>query len=174
MFDQSFLSPLVNRSVIISNTYDICELSHQLPNDLRLRKLRKVVNISKILKLDTITQARSSHWRCSVKKGVLKNFAKFTGKHLCQSLSFNKVAGLRSATLLKKRLWRRCFPVNFAKFLAFNFIKKETLSQVFSCEFCKISKNTFFTEHLRTNASAQPSAQCSSENVKFFNTRKTS
>ena len=28
------------------------------------------------------------------KKGTLKNFAKFTGKHLCQSLFFNKVAGL--------------------------------------------------------------------------------
>ena len=26
---------------------------------------------------------------CSVKKGVLKEFEKFTGKHLCQSLSFN-------------------------------------------------------------------------------------
>ena len=26
---------------------------------------------------------------------------------------------------------------------ASNFIKKETLAQVFSCEFCKISKNTF-------------------------------
>ena len=29
------------------------------------------------------------------KKGVLRNFTKFTGKHLCQSLFFNKVAGLR-------------------------------------------------------------------------------
>ena len=48
-------------------------------------------------------------------KNVLKNFAKFTGKPLCQSLFFNKVAGLRPATLLKKRLWYRCFPVNFAK-----------------------------------------------------------
>ena len=38
------------------------------------------------------------------KKGVLRNFAKCTGKHLCQSLFFNKVAGLRPATLLKKRL----------------------------------------------------------------------
>ena len=28
------------------------------------------------------------------KKGVLKNFTKFTGKHLCQSLCFDKVAGL--------------------------------------------------------------------------------
>ena len=27
-----------------------------------------------------------------------------------------------------------------------NFIKKETLAQVFSCEFCEISKNTFFEE----------------------------
>ena len=32
---------------------------------------------------------------------------------------------------------------------AYNFIKKETLVKVFSCEFCEISKNTFFTEHLR-------------------------
>ena len=32
---------------------------------------------------------------------------------------------------------------------ACNFIKKETLAQVFSGEFCKIS-NTFFTEHLWT------------------------
>ena len=31
----------------------------------------------------------------SVKKGAFKNFAKFTGKHLCQSVFFNKVAGLR-------------------------------------------------------------------------------
>ena len=28
---------------------------------------------------------------------------------------------------------------------ACNFIKKDTLAQVFSCEFCKISKNSFFT-----------------------------
>ena len=31
---------------------------------------------------------------------------------------------------------------------ACNFIKKENLTQVFFCEFCEISKNTFFTEHL--------------------------
>ena len=45
---------------------------------------------------------------------------------MCQSLFCHKVAGLRPATLLKKRLWHRCFPVNFQK----------------------ISKDTFFTEHL--------------------------
>ena len=47
-----------------------------------------------------------------IKKIVLKNFAKFTKKHPCQSLLFNEVA-----TLLKKRLWRMCFLVHFAKFL---------------------------------------------------------
>ena len=34
-----------------------------------------------------------------------------------------------------------------------NFIKKEYLAQVFSCEFCEISKNTFITEHLQATAS---------------------
>ena len=32
---------------------------------------------------------RRSHQMCSMKKGLLRNFANFTGKHLCQSLSFN-------------------------------------------------------------------------------------
>ena len=57
------------------------------------------------------------------KKGVLKNFAKFIGKQLWQSLLFN------------------------------NFIKKEALAQAFSCEFCEIFKNTFFTDHLWATAS---------------------
>ena len=67
---------------------------------------------------ENITKSfRSSHRRCYVKKGFLRNFPKFTGKHLCLSLFFNKVAGLSPKTLLKKRLWHRSFPVNFAKFL---------------------------------------------------------
>ena len=33
-------------------------------------------------------------------------------------------------------------------------LKKETLAQVFSCEFCEISKNTFSTEHLQMTVSA--------------------
>ena len=53
--------------------------------------------------------------RCSTIKGILRNFTKFTGKIQCQSLFFNKVASLRLTTLLKKRLWQRCFPVNFVK-----------------------------------------------------------
>ena len=66
---------------------------------------------------------RSSGLELFCKRCVLKNFAKFTGKHLCQSLFFNKVAGLRPATLLKKRLWHSCFPVNFVKFLRTPFLQ---------------------------------------------------
>ena len=41
-----------------------------------------------------------------------------------------------------------CARVSFLIKLQGNFIKKETLAQVFSCEFFEISKNTFFIEHL--------------------------
>ena len=44
----------------------------------------------------------SSRQEVFCKKGILRNFAKFPGKHLCQSLFFNKVAGLRPATLFKR------------------------------------------------------------------------
>ena len=57
------------------------------------------------------------------KKDVLRTFTKFTGKHLCKSLFFNKIAGLRPATLFKKRLWQKSFPVNFAKFLRTPFLQ---------------------------------------------------
>ena len=57
------------------------------------------------------------------KKGVVRNFAKFTRKHLCQSLSFNRVADLRPGSLFKKRLWHRCFPAKFAKFLRALFLQ---------------------------------------------------
>ena len=63
---------------------------------------------------------RSSHRMCFVKENT------------CQSLFFNKVAGLT------------CRP---------NFINNETQAQMLSCEFCEVSKNTFFAEHLRATAS---------------------
>ena len=47
------------------------------------------------------------------KKGVLKIFAIFTGKQLCQSL-FVSYSFIKKE---KKRLWQRGFPVNFARFL---------------------------------------------------------
>ena len=49
-----------------------------------------------------VTCTRSSHWRSSVKKGVLKIFTKSAVKHLCRSLFLNKAASLRSAAILKR------------------------------------------------------------------------
>ena len=37
-----------------------------------------------------------------MRKGVLRNLTKFAGKHLCQSLFFNKIASLRPATFFKR------------------------------------------------------------------------
>ena len=51
------------------------------------------------------------------KKAVLKNFAIFTGKHLCWNLFFNKNAGLQGPSFIKKRLEHRCFFANIEKFL---------------------------------------------------------
>ena len=75
---------------------------------------------------------RSRHRKCSVKKYVLRNFAKFAGKHLCQSLCFNKVAGLL-AMLLKRRLGHRYFPVSFAKFLGTPFVTEHLRPTVSGC-----------------------------------------
>ena len=70
--------------------------------------------------------SRSSRPEVFCRKGVFENFANFKGKHLCQSLFFNKVATLRPATLLKKRPMHRCFPVNFDKFLITLFVRSNS------------------------------------------------
>ena len=70
---------------------------------------------------------RSSYQRYLCKKVLLE----ISGKHLFQSLVINKVAVMRPATLLKKRLWHSRYPVNFVKFL----------------------RTTVLIEHLRTTAS---------------------
>ena len=73
--------------------------------------------------LNKCSNWKSNHLNVFCKKDVLKIFAKFTGKHLFQSLFFDKVAGLRPATLSKKGLWHRCLPVNFAKLLRTPFLQ---------------------------------------------------
>ena len=66
--------------------------------------LTKIWNTHQV---STDASFRSNHRRYSLRKGVLRNFANFT----------------RPATLLKKRFWHRCFPVNFAKFLKLLFLQ---------------------------------------------------
>ena len=77
---------------------------------------------------------------CSLKKGVLRNLAEFTGKHLCQSLFFNKLAGLRPAILLKKSLWHKCFPMNFVKFIRTPFLQSTSVWQLLPVEFFLITE----------------------------------
>ena len=72
------------------------------------------------------------------KKGVLRIFAKFTGKHLWQRLLFNKVAGLWPPTLLQKSLWHRCFPVNLRNFYEHLFYRTAP-------DYCFSLKNLPFT-----------------------------
>ena len=68
-------------------------------------------------------KVRSSHWSCSVKIGVLKYFANFTGKHLCWSLFLTESSGLQL-------FW------------------KVSPTQVFSFGICENFKNTYFEENL--------------------------
>ena len=63
-----------------------------------------------------LADSRSSHQRCFVEKGVLKNFVNFTAKHLCLSLFSIKLKTL-AGNFIKKRLQYRCFPMKFAKIL---------------------------------------------------------
>ena len=73
---------------------------------------------------------KSSHQRCSIKKGVRKNSTIFTGQQ---------------SPLLKSRLgqgWNKDI-----------LCEKEARAQMFSCEFCKIFSNNCFEEHLHTATS---------------------
>ena len=55
-------------------------------------------------------------------KGYSQKFRKIHSKAPVPEFFFNKIADLRPATLLKKRHWHRCFPVNYAKFLRTPFL----------------------------------------------------
>ena len=65
---------------------------------------------------------RNSYGRSSTKIAALKNFPKFTGKHLWWSVFFNKVSRFRPAFLFKKSLEQDFFLVNFEKFLRTPFL----------------------------------------------------
>ena len=54
---------------------------------------------------ETFAKIKSIRPEVFRKKGVLRNFAKFTGKHLCQSFFFNKVSSL----CCRKILIQFCF-----------------------------------------------------------------
>ena len=51
-----------------------------------------------------------------MKKCVLRNFTKFKGKHLCQSVFFEKVAGLKN-TFSTEHLWTNAFLLRTVRIL---------------------------------------------------------
>ena len=76
--------------------------------------MTKILNIVDNLRINVFLIDKNSLYRSSCSevfcsRGVLRNFAKFTA---------NQWTGFYTwpATFLKKRLWQRYFPVNFAKF----------------------------------------------------------
>ena len=97
----------------------------KIPMVLKNNYTKKILYLFAILKVIRafVPITRSSHQKCSIEIVVLKNFTKFTGKQLCQSLFFNNVADLRPAILLKRRFWHRCFPVSFVKFFITSFYR---------------------------------------------------
>ena len=90
--------------------------------------------------LELINMPRNSHQRCSRKKGVLKNFAKFI-----------------FATLLKKRLWHRCFPVNFAKILKTPFLTEHLWTTV---SVCQTTNHTYIREIVEFNNVVKSCIRC--------------
>ena len=63
------------------------------PGKYAVRSTDKFHAVSTILQIH-----RRSHWRCSIKKAFLKNFAIFTGKHMCWSLSWSNFIKKNSNT----------------------------------------------------------------------------
>ena len=119
--NQIFYGPLVN---ILHESFIFPVNIFQTWNEVGLVAVNyRLTFMHKLLKLkiqDKI-RIRSSLPEEFCEKDVLKNFAKFPGKHLSQSLFFDKVASATS-----------------------NFFKKETPAHVFPSEFCENFKNTFF------------------------------
>ena len=91
-------------------------------------------SISVVTEFSEKAICRSSRPAVLCKKGVLKNFVKFTGKHLCRSAFLNTVANLTPATLLKKILRHRFFLVNFTWYFNYPkyFFKRETLYTIWN------------------------------------------
>ena len=116
------------------------------------------------------------HWRilkaCNIPKRTCLNYvwtAIFSWGQSSPTLHILRLFRARSSKTVECRFTRKCqkqspevfyktFFRNFAKFIGNHlyqilFFKKETVAQVFSCEFSEISKNAFFAEYLLTTAS---------------------
>ena len=114
----SSLLSKINTSIFLPK---FCNFNNSYINDYYLGVFTSLITIQQYIIIKVfICKNGSSHRRCSVKKGVLRSFTKFAGKYVCQSLFLIKVQALACNII---RLWQRCFPVNFTKFLTTLFLQ---------------------------------------------------
>ena len=135
------------------------------------KEIRKLENVSKRLKLSgdraqcSVPSAQSSFQKTTFVIAV-QNSPEPVIKVFCSCLilldffTLLKVQKRSSRGVLQKRFSQKFYKIHrktpvpeSQRPQVCNFIKKETLAQVFSCEFCEISSSTIFTEHPRPTAS---------------------
>ena len=97
-----------NLSFLLKTTTD-CKFLSQNLRPFLIKKFYFLVYIFEYI--ETVVR------RSSVKKVFLEISLNSQENSCARVFFFNKVAGLRPVTLLRKRLWQRCLPVNFARFL---------------------------------------------------------
>ena len=84
---------------------------------------------------------RSYHQRCSIKKVAQRQISVLESP-------FNKVAGLQACNFIKRRLQRRCFPVNIAKFLRTPILKNNCERLLLDNIFQRLSSAFFCSVNL--------------------------
>ena len=87
-------------------------------------------------------------WRFLVKNSIISQFPETSSVLTFWLIScFKKIASLRPVTLLKKGLWHRCFPVDFAKLLRTPFFTEQLqwllLSVSSACEQINLHRRSY-------------------------------
>ena len=116
--------PMITSQTLKSVNFTKTQKSRYIENKTFLLQMKKFIyyrSSATLLQKKYFSGGKAVVRRCSVKQVFLEIFQK-SQENICSWVSFLiKLQGLRPATLLKK----------------------ETLAQLFSCEFCEISNNTF-------------------------------
>ena len=82
-------------------------------NLIKLIKYGKYRNYHQTSSLENVSSIDNDYLEAAT-RGVLKDFVRFTGKHLCWSLFLIKLQACKS---IEKRLKHWCFPLHVSKFL---------------------------------------------------------
>ena len=103
-------------SKVVYFKWSVLDFASEIVLNLFLLFKRKFCSTSLAKYTEAVVQ------RYSVKK-VFLEILQNSNESTCARVSFfNEAAGQRPPTLFKKRLWHRCFPVNFTKFLRTPFV----------------------------------------------------